>query len=174
MNAELLRSLADRLEIQDTIARYSLGQDSHQGADSRVLEQWDEVFTADGKVDYSAAGAPIGSYKELARWMRGDETTPGRMSSFSNWQHMLSLPVINLEGDSATARTDFFSTHRGRAEQGLNVHYNAPGAFHDQLLRTRQGWRIQFRRLEVYFGDALQVVSLQLNSATGEQINPVR
>jgi SnoaL-like domain len=158
-DGDLIGQLTDRLDIQDTIARYSLGQDSHQGADSRVLEQWDEVFTTDGQVDYSAAGAPLGSYRDLAKWMRGDETTPGRMSSFSNWQHMLSLPVIELNGDTANARTDFFSTHRGRADQGLNIHYNAPGAFHDKLVRTSRGWRIEFRRLEVYFGDALQVVA---------------
>jgi hypothetical protein len=154
-----VRELLDRQQIQDTIARYSLGQDAHQGDDSGVLEQWDQVFTHDGTVDFSAAGGPTGSYRELARWMRGDRTTQGRMSSFSNWQHMLSLPLVTIRGDAATARTDFFSTHRGRADQGLNVHYNAPGAFHDDLVRTPQGWRIRFRRLEVYFGDALQVAS---------------
>jgi hypothetical protein len=159
VQSELLRALLDRQEIQDIIARYSLGQDSHQGTDSGVLEQWDEVFTEDGTVDYSTAGAPTGSYRDLAKWMRGDQGSPGRMNSFSHWQHMLSLPLVTIQGDTATARTDFFSTHRGRAEQGLNVHYNAPGAFHDQLVRTPKGWRIRFRRLEVYFGDALQIAS---------------
>jgi hypothetical protein len=157
--SELLRTLLDRQEIQDTIARYALGQDSHQDADSAVLQQWDEVFTEDGTVDYSAASAPLGSYRDLAKWMRGAQSTPGRMSSFSHWQHMLSLPLVTIQGDTATARTDFFSTHRGRPEQGLNVHYNSPGAFHDQLVRTPKGWRIRFRRLEVYFGDALQIAS---------------
>jgi hypothetical protein len=157
--SELLRTLLDRQEIQDTIARYSLGQDSHQDADSAVLQQWDEVFTEDGTVDYSVAGAPVGSYRDLAKWMRGDRGTAGRMSSFSHWQHMLSLPLVTIQGDTATARTDFFSTHRGRPEQGLNVHYNSPGAFHDQLVRTPKGWRVRFRRLEVYFGDALQIAT---------------
>jgi hypothetical protein len=157
--SELLRTLLDRQEIQDTIARYSLGQDSHQDRDKGILQQWDEVFTKDGTVDYSVAGAPKGSYRDLAKWMRGDLDTPGSMSSFSNWQHMLSLPVVTLQGDIARARTDFFSTHRGRADQGRNYHYNAPGAFHDDLVRTAAGWRIQFRRLEVYFGDALQIIT---------------
>jgi SnoaL-like domain len=90
---------------------------------------------------------------------REPKSTPGRMSSFSHWQHMLSLPLVTIQGDTATARTDFFSTHRGRPERGLNVHYNSPGAFYDQLVRTPKGWRIRFRRLEVYFGDALQIAS---------------
>ncbi len=34
------------------------------------------------------------------------------MSDFSNWQHMLSLPLVTIEGDTAKARTDF-SRHIG-------------------------------------------------------------
>ena len=74
-----IQKLLDRQDIQDVISRYSLGQDLHQGADANILQQWDETFAADGTVDYSAAGGPIGSYRTLAAWMRGDATTP--------WQH---------------------------------------------------------------------------------------
>ena len=94
------------------------------------------MFTEDAVTDYSVAGAPKGSYRELALWMRGDATKPGSMSGFSAWQHMLSLPIVTLSGDSATARTDFFATHRGRPGKAGNVHYNAAGAFHDELVRT--------------------------------------
>jgi hypothetical protein len=156
----LLQKLLDRQDIQDTIARYSLGQDSHQGQNSNVLQQWDDTFSEDGKVDYSAAGGPVGTYRDLAKWMRGDGSTSGSMSSFSNWQHMLSLPVVAIEGNTAKGRTDFFATHRGRADQGSDIHYNAAGAFHDDLIRTPKGWRILLRRLEVYFGDPLQIAKL--------------
>jgi len=134
-----LRTVMDRLGIQDTISRYSMGQDAHQGEDSNILQQWNDTFSPDGSVDYSAAGGPVGTYRELAHWMRGDADTPGSMSGFSNWQHMLSLPIVLLSGDTATARTDFFATHRGRADKGMNVHYNAAGAFHDELVRTEAG-----------------------------------
>jgi len=157
LDAGSIRKLLDRQDIQDTISRYSQGQDAHQGQDSDILQQWNETFTSDGTVDYSVAGGPVGSYRELAKWMRGDEKTPGSMSAFSNWQHMLSLPIVTLTGDTAKARTDFLATHRGRADKGMNVHFNASGAFHDELVRTDDGWRIQFRRLEVYFGDPLQI-----------------
>ncbi len=156
---EKLQYLLDRQDIQDTISRYSQGQDSHQGSDDAILEQWDDVFTDDSKIDYSVAGAPLGSHRDLAKWMRGDREHPGSMSSFSNWQHMLSLPIVQIDGDTATARTDFFSTHRGKADKKMNVHYNAPGAFHDQLVRTPKGWRIKARRLQVYFGDPLQIAA---------------
>jgi hypothetical protein len=144
--ANMMQGLLDRQAIQDVISCYSLGQDSHQGEDSAILQQWEETFSETGTVDYSAAGGTV-----------GDENTKGSMSGFSNWQHMLSLPLVSIAGGTAHARTDFFATHRGRADQGWNVHYNASGAFHDDLVRTPKGWRIQFRRLEVYFGDPLEI-----------------
>jgi hypothetical protein len=133
--ANVMQGLLDRQAIQDIISRYSLGQDSHQGQDSAILQQWEETFSETGTVDYSAAGGTAGSYRDLAKWMRDDENTKGSMSGFSNWQHMLSLPLVTIVGDTAQARTDFFATHRGRADQGWNVHYNASGAFHDDLVR---------------------------------------
>ena len=157
LDSKKLQTVLDRQDIQDTISRYSMGQDAHQGENSNILEQWDETFAPDGTVDYSVAGGPVGSYRDLAKWMRGDADQPGSMSGFSNWQHMLSLPLVTLAGDTAKARTDFLATHRGRADQGMDVHYNASGAFHDDLVRTADGWRIRFRRLEVYFGDPLQI-----------------
>jgi hypothetical protein len=157
LDAGSLRKLLDRQDIEDTISRYSMGQDAHQGEDSNVLQQWDETFAANGTVDYSVAGGPVGSYQGLAKWMRGDAGKPGSMSGFSNWQHMLSLPLVTISGDTAKARTDFLATHRGCADQGMDIHYNASGAFHDDLVRTADGWRILFRRLEVDFGDPLQI-----------------
>jgi hypothetical protein len=158
-----LRRLLDRQEIQDVIARYALGQDAHQGDDCNLLREWNEVFTPDAITDYSAAGAPVCSYRELAVWMRGDHERVGRMSSFSNWQHMLGLPTITVEGDSARARTDYFATHRGRSSW-VNCHFNAAGAFHDELVHSEQGWRIRYRRLEVYFADALPVLAIPASS----------
>ncbi|BEU27498.1 nuclear transport factor 2 family protein [Paraburkholderia sp. 22B1P] len=152
-----IRFLLDRIDIQDVIARYSLGQDSHQGEDGNILEQWDKTFSLDAQVDYSAAGGTVGSYRELARWMRGDANTPGSMGAFSHWQHMLGLPNVSITGDTASARTDFYATHRSRNGDAPPVHFNAAGAFVDELIRTGDGWRIRHRRLVLYFADPLQI-----------------
>jgi SnoaL-like domain len=94
--ANMMQGLLDRQAIQDVISCYSLGQDSHQGEDSAILQQWEETFSETGTVDYSVAGGTVGSYRDLAKWMRGDENTKGSMSGFSNWQHMLSLPLVSI------------------------------------------------------------------------------
>jgi CubicO group peptidase (beta-lactamase class C family) len=153
-----IRFLLDRIEIQDVIARYSLGQDSHQGDDGNILGEWDRTFTPDAQVDYSAAGGIVGSYRDLARWMRGDASGTGSMSAFSNWQHMLGLPNVSLAADKAFARTDFYATHRSREGDTPPVHFNAAGAFVDELVRADDGWRIQHRRLVLHFADPLQIV----------------
>jgi hypothetical protein len=72
--AIMMQGLLDRQAIQDTISRYSLGQDSHQDEDSAILQQWDETFSENGTVDYSVAGGTVGSYRDLAKWMRATRT----------------------------------------------------------------------------------------------------
>jgi SnoaL-like protein len=70
---ERLRYLTDRVEIQDLVTRYGLGQDLHQNGDNNVLEQWHEVFAPEATVDYSATDASLEGigYRELAEAMRG-------------------------------------------------------------------------------------------------------
>jgi len=38
-----------------------------------------------------------------------------------------------------------------------NVDCSAAGTVHDQLIRTPKGWRITFRRLELYFADPIPI-----------------
>ncbi len=145
----------DIVDIQTVISLYSQGQDSHQGDDSNILEQWDQAFAPDGTTDYSVVTAPVCHYRELAKWMRGEPGEPGRMSRYVGWQHMLSIPVIQIAGDAAHARTDFLAIHKLRTEADKGERFDACGAFHDDLVRTADGWRIKHRRLEVYFGAAI-------------------
>jgi SnoaL-like domain len=159
--------LADRIAIQDVIALYSLGQDSHQGPTTGTLDQWDQAFAPDATVDYTAAGAPPNiSYRELALIMRGETGTEGQQpQAYSNWQHMLSLPVVTIEGDTAQGRTDFQALHKVKTEGPAGIRLDATGAFHDSLVRTSAGWRIKHRRLELYFVDSIETLSV---SAAGE------
>jgi hypothetical protein len=46
---------------------------------------------------YYVVCGPVGSYRDLAKLMRGNGDTPGSMSAFSNWQQMPSLPIVNIE-----------------------------------------------------------------------------
>ncbi|HEX3516143.1 MAG TPA: nuclear transport factor 2 family protein [Trebonia sp.] len=143
----------DYVEIIQVISTYSLGQDGHQRGDNNVLEHWDRAFAPDATTDYSAAGAPVCSYRELAAWMRGEDGKPARMGRYFGWQHMLSIPVVTIDGDRAQARTDYSAVHKISTEGPAGARFDCQGAFHDTLARTDDGWRITHRRLEIYFGE---------------------
>jgi hypothetical protein len=53
-----MQKLLDRQDIHNAISRYSLGQ---------ILQQQDETFSDDGKVDNNAAGGTVGSDRDLAK-----------------------------------------------------------------------------------------------------------
>ena len=158
MNSEeKLQYVFDRIEIQDVITKYSIGQDTHQGEDSNILETWKDVFTKDAVLDYRAAGAAPCSYEEMAVIMRGDDTKKGNMNGpFTNWQHLVGNPVATVTGDTAIARTDLWATHKGKiTEGGSPWSLYVAGAFADELVRTEQGWRISKRTLILHFMDSV-------------------
>jgi hypothetical protein len=160
-----LQQALDYVEIIQVISLYSLGQDGHQRGDNDILEHWDRAFAPGATTDYSAAGAPVGTYRELAAWMRGEDGKRGRMSRYAGWQHMISIPVLNIDGDRAQARTDFSAVHKIRTDGPEGARFDSQGAFHDTLARTDDGWRITHRRLEIYFGEEI---------ATRNSVLPVR
>ncbi|WP_433136339.1 nuclear transport factor 2 family protein [Actinomadura nitritigenes] len=153
---ERLRYLTDRIEIQDLVTRYGLGQDLHQDGDNDVLAEWDRVFAPEATVDYSVTGAPLDSvtYKDLARAMRGPG---GSMSGIEHWQHFEGVPTVHIDGDTATARTPHIHTHQGRSGQaGWNLIQT--GFFVDRLERRPEGWRIVHRRLEILWMDTFPTI----------------
>ncbi|MFE5501272.1 nuclear transport factor 2 family protein [Amycolatopsis japonica] len=154
---ERLRYLLDRAEIQDLVTRYGLGQDLHQDGDNAVLEQWDQVFAPDATVDYSAAGASLAGigHRELADAMRGPN---GSMNGLRRWQHFEGVSTVDIQGDTATARTPHIHTHQGETE-GRGWNLIQTGFFVDHLERRPEGWRIAHRLLEITWMDTFPVAS---------------
>ncbi len=154
MNDQIEQYLLDRFEIQDLQARYAVGQDDHQGDDRQLAEQWRDVFAETAELDYSSGGYPgtRATYPEIIDWMRGTADTAGVMNVFAGWQHMLGLPTVVIDGDTATARTDLFATHKGKPGTS-EANWNLMDActFYDKLRRVDGRWLITYRRLEVHW-----------------------
>jgi hypothetical protein len=150
----LLRRLVDRAAIQDLIAAYGLGQDLHKDGDNDVLTEWDQVFAPDARVDYTAAGVPADlPYRELAAIMRGPN---GSMSGLIRWQHFEGVATIDIDGDTATARSPHLHTHKGRTGDA-DWNLIQTGYFVDRLERRPEGWRIIHRTLEIAWMDTFPV-----------------
>ncbi|HZU47096.1 MAG TPA: nuclear transport factor 2 family protein [Mycobacterium sp.] len=125
--------ISDRLEIQQLLVDYSTA------IDSRRFDDLDEVFTPDAYIDYSAFDGIVGRYPEVKKWLA--EVLP----NFANYAHMLGLPSIRIDGDTATARTFCFNPMVFGGEKPntmlLGLWYD------DEFVRTPQGWRMS-RRVE--------------------------
>ena len=61
-----LQSVLDKIEIHELLARYA------RGVDSKDWELWKAVFTPEATIDYSSAGAVVGSRDEVAVLARAE------------------------------------------------------------------------------------------------------
>lgn len=124
-----VQELSDRFEIQDLIARYS------QLLDLRAWDEMDALFTDDCVLDYTATGALHGSWPDHKAY------NAKVLTGFKGTQHVMGLPTIVLDGDTATARTICFNPMVVDDKRVFFV-----GLWYDDtLVRTDTGWRFRER-----------------------------
>lgn len=121
-----LRSLADKLEIQEQLARYA------RGLDTRDWELWKSVFTEDATIDYSRSGVNIGGRDEVAEFLADAFT------SIAWATHHVTNVEIDLDGDRAHVRAMFFNPMQlpGMAEPS-----STGGYYLHEFERTPEGWK---------------------------------
>jgi 3-phenylpropionate/cinnamic acid dioxygenase small subunit len=136
-----LEEISDRIEIDDLLIRYTVA------IDTKDWELLDTVYTPDAKIDYTTSGGIKGEYPEVRAWLAK------ALAPFTMTQHLISNSVVQIDGDTATARTMVFNpmgTDDGKG--GLELFY--VGAWYDdELVRTEDGWRIAERFEEKAFFD---------------------
>jgi 3-phenylpropionate/cinnamic acid dioxygenase small subunit len=136
-----LEEISDRIEIDDLLIRYTVA------IDKKDWELLDTVYTPDAKIDYTTSGGIKGEYPEVRAWLAK------ALAPFTMTQHLISNSSVNIDGDTATARTMVFNpmgTDDG--EGGLKLFY-VGGWYDDKLVRTDDGWRIAERFEEKAFFD---------------------
>lgn len=120
-----LQEVSDRMEIADLITRYS------SAIDRRAWADLDPLFTEDAVLDYTSTGGIRGTLPEHKAYNAEVLTT------FKGTQHLMALPVVEVEGDTATARTICFNPMVVDDKRVFFVGL----WYHDRLLRTSTGWR---------------------------------
>lgn len=124
--------ISDRLEIQDLLARYC------EAIDTRNFEALDELFTPDAVIDYTEAGGEKGNLTEIKAFL------VKALGKFSGMQHMIGLPLITLNGDTASVKTALYNPMV--MEQDGKPHTFFVGMWYiDEMVRTASGWRISKR-----------------------------
>lgn len=141
-----VQELEDREAIRDVIWLYSFLLDTGQ---------WDriaaEVFAEDGTdVHAERTNPPFVSTGRAELRAFFNMTMP----NFDGTQHMLGPSVIELDGDTAHAKTYAWCSHW--LHQSESAGDNRPAdsimaiCYDDQLVRAPEGWRISYRRLHPF------------------------
>jgi SnoaL-like domain len=124
-----LRAVTDRVEIQETLARYATAVDAGR------WELLDQVFTAGAIIDFSANGGLRDSYPAITDYLKA------ALGGFAAIQHYFMNFVFNVEGDRASGRFYCFTqmvTIVDGSDQML-----ADGGYYDASFeRTGDGWRV--------------------------------
>jgi hypothetical protein len=125
----------DRLEIEVVLRKYAVG------LDERRFDLWDHVFAKDAFIDFT----PMGGKRERPHEMSGRLA-----ASNADWlfaQHPLYNTVIDVDGDTAVAHSDY-GLETGRRSPDVEGHIvltSGGGSYGDTVVRTEHGWRITER-----------------------------
>jgi len=140
------RELEDRIEIDDLLTRYATG------VDRKEWNLWESCFMPDAHIDYTAFGGTKGGVKEVRAWL--EET----MAGFPMTQHLVTNREVHVDGDTATARSGFYNPMAVPNGDGPPRLFFCGGWYHDKLVRTPAGWRIQERLEEFGYNTMTQTV----------------
>jgi SnoaL-like domain len=127
------RYLADRVEIDDLLTRYTVAIDTKQ------FDLLGTVFLPDARIDYTAAGGIAGAYPEVKAWL--SEV----LQAYAMTQHLVVNRQVEIAGDRATARSCVYNPMGSSDGKGGLKLFFMGGYYEDQLVRTASGWRIAER-----------------------------
>lgn len=120
---------ADRIAIQDLMARYAYAVDAKRWA---LL---DEVFLPGAVIDFVANGGIKGTWPTLGEWL-----VPA-MSGFTACQHYLTNFATDVDGDHARSR--FYVLTQMITVDGSSDHIVSDGGYYNaEFTRTTAGWRV--------------------------------
>lgn len=120
--------IADKLAIQELVARYNMAWDAQEP--DRVTA----CFTDDG-VFVDAAGGEHAGRSAIDAFVRKSEELFGQM------RHITSTHLVTFDGDDAATHRCYvvFVSHPG-GERVLDT-----GGYEDHVVRTDGGWRFERR-----------------------------
>ena len=131
------QALSDHVEIAQLLQRYA------KALDEKDYALLDTIFTPDAVTNYELGAL-------------GNRTTYPQMRAlferfnavFSFTSHLISAPLVELDGDAATAETRLIATHGLERRNGEKSAWFVVGFYRDELVRTKDGWRIRKRKFQ--------------------------
>jgi hypothetical protein len=128
------QALSDHVEIAQLVQRYG------KALDEKDYALLDSVFTPDAVTNYE-----LGDLGNRTSYPQMRALFASFNAVFSFTQHLLSAPLVELDGDEATAETRLVATHGLERKSGEKSAWFVVGFYRDSLVRTPAGWRIRER-----------------------------
>ncbi|MES9522386.1 nuclear transport factor 2 family protein [Streptomyces capoamus] len=130
-------TLRDRLAVDDLVTAYAVAVDD---GDWRAYR---DLFTADGRADYTSAGGIAGDADRVAAWLAES------LALFGVRQHLIVNRQVRFgeldhdTGDTARVRADYVNPLRlAAAGGGAAPDLVCGGRYDFGALRTVDGWRL--------------------------------
>ena len=131
--------LVDRTELLDVLMDYAIG------IDSRDWPRYRAIFTDQVEFDFSSWSGNPAARMPADDWVAGVCAT---LSGFDGTQHMLTNPVVELDGDRATV-TLYMNAHHYLHIDGQHHMHSIGGHYVHQMVRTETGWLSEACKLTV-------------------------
>lgn len=132
--------------LQDRAALEALAIEYANAIDARQWGRLDQVFTPDARIDYSATGGIDAPYPEIKPWLAKS------LAFFRSYMHLMGNFQFEISGDQATGQVACYNPMVIRNLTGIGTTTVVFGIwYHDQYLRTAQGWRIASRRQQLCY-----------------------
>ena len=128
-----LQEVSDRIEIGDLLIRYT------KAIDEKDWDLLDQVFTSDARLDYVSSGGIAGTFSQVKGWLAK------ALAPFPETLHLIGNSEVQLDGDSARARTAVYNPMFFARADGGRHHFAVGAYYNDELVRTADGWRIAKR-----------------------------
>lgn len=125
---------SDRDQILDVLATYC------QTVDDGRFDEWEQIWTVDAT--FTVVGQTHQGRGALRSFIEAAQ--PPHLRG----KHVLVNPIVNVEGDSATASSDFLFLARA---DGGGATVTQVGRYRDRLVRTADGWKISARDITLGF-----------------------
>lgn len=130
-SANYLTRAADRVMIQDLLARYAWEADHGDAA------AWARLFVADGVFEIPSIKVWVEGHEELTGFMADLQRT------IPNVHHVMTNFVIDLDGDRATGRCEL-NEFMARPEA---IYSNLQGWYEDEYVFDGDRWLIRHRKV---------------------------
>lgn len=144
---EDMEAIFDRQTIIDLLTRYVTTMDNNE---------WDalaECFTDDAVAGFGSVGPEMHGIEAIRDELRA---ICDAMETF----HMIGNFVIEIDGDTAKS-TSYLVCNQVMRDAVGGPTFFVNGKYHDELVRTADGWRIKSKHLEPIYTDGNPTISPQ-------------